>query len=140
MSVYAIRCGGLIKIGFSENPARRCAKLFRGSTLYSAPRAAYEARGTQVLVHVIEKASKSDECLIHRLLDDFAIGCEWFVDEQPVHDVLAAYRVDDLSHAHLWPRRVGGPVWESMPREELGGCNSGPTLALLAKRQGAPAP
>ena len=136
MSVYAIRCGGLLKIGFSENPARRCTRLFRGSTLYSAPRAAYEARGTQTLVHVIEKASKSDECLIHRLLDDFAIGCEWFVDEQPVHDVLAAYRLD-LSHGELRQTRIGGPAYRALPREDLGGCNSGPTMALLAKRQAA---
>lgn len=36
MSVYAISCAGLLKIGVSDDPERRTANLFKSGSRYSA--------------------------------------------------------------------------------------------------------
>lgn len=132
MSVYAISCAGLLKIGFSDDPVKRTANLFKSTSRYSAPRAAYEARGTQALEFVIPDAGKSDERAIHHALDEFSIGCEWFVDEKPVRDLLAAFHIDDRPKP---VRRAGGPAWAAWPLSEQGGRNAELMYAVMAKRQ-----
>ena len=132
MSVYVIECAGLLKIGYSETPERRVANLFQSTSAYTAPRAAYEARGTQRLIHVIDGASKDDERAIHLALDDYSIGCEWFVNEQAVLDFVGGFELESLP---MPPTRPEGPAWESMPRSERGGGNAALAMALLEKRR-----
>lgn len=132
MSVYAISCAGLLKIGFSDDPQKRTANLFKSSSRYAAPVAAFAARGTQTLAVVIERATKCDERAIHEALDDFSIGAEWFVDEPPVRDLLAAFKPNDLPKP---VRRECGPAWESWPPSERGGGNVELAYAVLAKRR-----
>jgi hypothetical protein len=132
MSVYVIECAGLLKIGYSEDPERRTAKLFQSASRYSAPRAAYEARGTQRLVHVIERATKNDEALIHRALDDFAIGAEWFVNEPPVLALVRSFAPDDIPEPVV---RDGGTAWDATPDGDRGGRNLEPNLAIWNKRR-----
>ena len=131
MSVYAIECAGLLKIGYSTDPDRRVAALFQSGSRYSAPRAAYEARGTQRLVAVIDKATKQDERAIHWALDDYSIGCEWFLDEPEVRELLASFTLGDQPEPI---GRDGGPAWEATPPGDRGGANVGLAVSVLAKR------
>ena len=131
MSLYVIECANLLKIGYSENPERRTAFLFRSTSRYSAPRAAYEARGTQRLVHVVPGATKPDERMVHLALDDYAIGCEWFVNEPAVLDLVRTFKPDDMPERIIRP---GGPVWDTFPEGERGGSNYELAEAVLAKR------
>ena len=133
MSVYVIECAGLLKIGYSTDPKRRVAKLFQSTSAYTAPRAAYEARGTQRLVHVINGATKADERSIHLTLDDYSIGCEWFVNEPAVLDFVRSFELDSLPMPLTRPE---GPAWESTPRSERGGGNADLAMALIEKRKG----
>jgi hypothetical protein len=132
MSVYVIECAGLLKIGYSENPERRTAKLFQSTSAYTAPRAAYEARGTQRLIHVIKGARKDDEAMIHRALDDYSIGAEWFVNESAVLEVVHAFEPDDVPAPRIRPQ---GPAWAEMPLAEQGGQNVELAMSLLNKRR-----
>jgi hypothetical protein len=134
MSVYAIKCAGLLKIGYSESPERRAAKLFQSTSRYTAPRAAHNARGTQRLAFVIPGATKQDERSIHNALEDYSIGCEWFVDEPAVWELLHSFTHDDL------PERVErpeGPAWDGLPAGERGGGNAEASMSLLVKRETA---
>ena len=130
MSVYAISCAGLLKIGYSDDPAKRTVNLFQSTSRYSAPRAAYEARGTQTIAVVIEGADKFDERAIHEALDDFSIGCEWFVDEPPVRDLLAAFTPGDMPETI---ERADGPAYEAIPLGEHGGQNVALALDVLPR-------
>lgn len=130
MSVYFIACGGFIKVGFSNSPQRRTANLFRSSSRYSAPRAAYEARGTQALLRAID-GDKTTEYVIHEALSDFRAGCEWFVDEPAVRGFIATVEPDAEVYPHL--DREGGAV--DLPPAEWGGRNAGPSEQALAKQQ-----
>lgn len=132
MSVYVIECAGLLKIGYSETPERRTERLFQSASRYSAPRAAYEARGTQRLVHVIDRAGKDDERFIHFTLDDYSIGCEWFVNEPAVMDFVRSFTPGEAVTPRL--ERPGIPAWKELPREELGGCNYDLMRSVLTKR------
>lgn len=132
MSVYAISCAGLLKIGFSDDPEKRTVNLFMSSSRYAAPVAAFKARGTQTLAVVIPGANKDDERAIHTALDDFSIGAEWFVDEPPVRDLLAWFEPDDMpAPVH----REDGPAWRTIPLAERGGQNVELALEVLAKRR-----
>lgn len=131
MALYVIECGGLLKIGYSENPERRLAKLFQSGSRYSAPRAAYEARGTQRLVHVVDRADKNDERMVHIALEDYSIGCEWFVNEPAVLDLVRNFTPDDIPEPI---KRPEGWAYEQMPEAERGGCNYDLAASVLAKR------
>ena len=131
MSVYVIECAGLLKIGYSKSPERRTANLFQSTSRYTAPRAAFDARGTQRLLMVINPATKSDEAVIHEALEDYSIGCEWFVDEPAVWNVLHAFTSEDL------PERVERPegsAYDAMPASERGGGNYELCMSVLNKR------
>jgi hypothetical protein len=132
MSVYVIECAGLLKIGYSEDPERRTAKLFQSTSRYTAPRPAYEARGTQRLVHVIDRASKQDERAIHAALDDYSIGAEWFVNEPPVLALVRSFTCGDLPELVV---REGGTAWDATPDGDRGGRNLEPNLAIWNKRR-----
>ena len=131
MSVYVIECAGLLKIGYSEDPERRVTNLFKSTSRYTAPRAAYEARGTQRLVHTIPGATKQDERAIHRALDHYSIGCEWFVDEPDLWDVLQTFEPGDQPTLAVRPE---GPVWDSWPPADRGGRNAELAGSVLSKR------
>jgi hypothetical protein len=128
MSVYFIACGGFVKVGFSRDPERRVARLFTSGSRYTAPRAAFEARGTQTLLGTVA-GSKNDERMLHLALDDYAAGCEWFVDEPPLREYLASLTDD---HRGLFAPLVrdGGPAWETLPNGERGGSNVSAFAAL----------
>ena len=129
MSVYFIACGGFIKVGFSEDPERRVANLFRSGSRYSAPRAAYEARGTQQLIGFVA-GTKTTERAMHLALEDFAAGCEWFVDEPAVREFAATCTPEEEDYPKV--TRLGGPV--EVPHCESGGGNVELALDLLARR------
>jgi hypothetical protein len=137
MSVYVIECAGLLKIGYSQTPEQRARNLFKSTSRYAAPRAAYDARGTQRLLHVIDGATKQDERSVHSALDDYSIGCEWFVNEPAVIDLVRSFQIDDLPSPLARPE---GPAWKTMPRSEQGGGNAELAMELLAKRGGRLAP
>ena len=136
MAVYVIECAGLLKIGYSENPERRTAKLFQSTSRYTAPRAAYEARGTQRLIHVISGADKGDERNIHAALDEYSIGAEWFVNDPAVLDLVRSFAPDDQPQPI---GRPGGPAWREMPLGEQGEQNVDLAYLVLEKR-GTPWP
>lgn len=131
MSVYFIACGGFIKVGFSENPERRAVRLFSSTSRYSAPRAAYEARGGQALLGYIE-GDKTTEARLHAALDDYSVGCEWFIDEPELRDYLASL-TDADEFAPI--TRTAGPAWNTVPREECGGGNVELVMQVWANRR-----
>ena len=132
MSLYAIECAGLLKIGYSENPERRVVNLFKSTSRYTAPRAAYEARGTQRLVQVTPGATKGDERMVHDALADYSIGCEWFVNEPAVIDLLEAFHPGDIPAALTRPE---GSAYGQTPPAERGGGNADLAMSVLAKRR-----
>ena len=129
MSVYFAQVGPVVKIGYSENPERRVANLFRGGTLYSAPAIALEHRAERHLVRAIE-GCKDTEAAVHGALQDFSIGLEWFVAEQPVLDFAAsAATADDYEPI----RREGGPV--QWPHDQMAGGNHEFVMAAYLRRR-----
>lgn len=125
MSVYFITCGPFIKVGYFAEPERRVANLFRSGSRYTAPAASYAVRGNQVLLRAID-GDKNTEAAVHRALEDFAAGCEWFVDEPAVRDFIATAGHDRDHYRKV--RRDGGPV--ELPHAERGGCNVAALPAL----------
>lgn len=101
--VYFIRVGHYIKVGYSRDPQRRMENLFSSSTRYSRP-CDLSVHAKRELLGTIP-GDKSDERRVHMALWNFAVGCEWFVDEPPVRDYMARGVV---SHKRL--PRAGGPV------------------------------
>lgn len=136
MSVYFIACGGFIKVGYSTDAEKRTRNLFRSTSRYSAPRAAYLARGTQVLLRQIE-GDMGTEFAIHQALDEYAVGCEWFLDESALRDWIAAAEDDDRKARREYPTltRHGGPAYEAIPRAERGGCNAELAYEVMAKQR-----
>lgn len=120
MSVYVARVGRYLKIGFSENPERRVRNLWKSGTRYGRP---WDLSVTEVpeLLMVVEDADKSDERAHHRALADWAVGCEWFVDEPAVREFMQAM-VNRGAH-YSAPRverleRDGGP-FVPVPFEDM---------------------
>lgn len=132
MSVYFIACGGFIKVGFSDNPERRVKNLFQSGSRYTAPRAAFEARAERTLLRSIE-GDKDTERTIHRALEDFYAGCEWFVDEPQLRDWIAAAMPDDRLRKRDYPKlvRLGGRV--EVPQGDMGGGNYDLNIAVWLK-------
>lgn len=106
MSVYFIRCGRYVKVGYSEDAGRRFCNLHRGTTRYTFPADAPTDPACRELVKVIE-GEKDDERTIHLALDEFSVGLEWYLDEQPVRDFIAAV---EFNAKGIYPRvtREGG--------------------------------
>lgn len=94
MSVYFILAGRYFKIGASESPQSRCAKLHQSSTRGTFPAdVPFEAAG-RTLYKVVD-GWKDREHAIHLALDDFSVGLEWFLDEPQLREF-----VDALPVAH----------------------------------------
>lgn len=87
-SVYFIQVGKYVKVGISENPERRCERLFSSSTQYAAPWDCPKERPARRLLGYVP-GRLGDEFAAHQALSDFAVGCEFFIDEQPVRDYMA---------------------------------------------------
>lgn len=69
--VYAIRCGDVVKLGWSKNPRRRFTMLVTGNP------------GECVLVGAIS-ATIEQEQELHRLLSAHRVRREWFREAGPV--------------------------------------------------------
>lgn len=88
MSVYFIRAGRYIKVGYSTNPERRFRRLFASGTRYTAPEDCPTALADRELLRHID-GDASTEARIHEALSDFAVGLEWFIDEPEVRAFIA---------------------------------------------------
>ncbi len=108
MSVYFIRLGRYVKVGYSETPDKRFRRLFSSTTAYSAPWDAPRALADRTLLGYV-RGSKDDEGRAHRALDDFLVGCEFYLAEQPVLDCVA--RCLSTGHIATEPiERAEGPA------------------------------
>ena len=105
MSVYFIQAGRYVKVGFSDNPERRCRRLFASNTRYSCPADVPLDLASRRLLKVID-GDKDTEARIHAALDQFCVGTEWFIDEPE----LRAF-VDAVQPAHAYEPvvRPAGP-------------------------------
>lgn len=86
MSVYFIRCGRYIKVGFSRNPERRCKNLWQGSTRGTRPWD-LSIKEERTLLLTID-GDKSVEWRCHTALSDYWANGEWFIDEPGIHDFM----------------------------------------------------
>lgn len=107
MSVYFVQIGKYVKVGYSADPHRRSSNLFQSSTLYSKPWDCPSAAGDRVLLGYVP-GDLNDERVAHAALDDYAVGCEFFMAEPDllayVQRCLAVKRV-----CHTPVRRALGP-------------------------------
>lgn len=106
MSVYFAEVGPYIKIGFSRNPERRVRNLFASTTRYSAPADTPMDLASRRLIRAI-KGDKGTEFQIHRALEDFNVGTEWFANEPELREW-----IDAAEYAEEYEplRRAGGPI------------------------------
>lgn len=86
MSVYFIKVGRYIKVGYSENPERRCERLWSSTTRYGRPWDMSTKEPRELLL-VIE-GEKDDERECHEALADYYSACEWFIDEPGVREFM----------------------------------------------------
>lgn len=87
MSVYFIKVGRYVKVGFSTNPDRRMATLWSSSTRYNRPWDLSLDEPREMLL-VID-GDKSVEWLCHKMLSDFWAGSgEWYIDEPGVREFI----------------------------------------------------
>ena len=84
--VYFLRVGHYIKIGWSEDPERRAANIWKSGTRYARPSDLSIHADRELLATM--PGEKDDERRVHLALWDFAVGCEFFVDEPPVRDFI----------------------------------------------------
>ena len=80
MSVYFARLGKYLKVGYSENPERRVRNLFSSETAYAAPWDCSRRRSDRHLIGCVP-GDTGDERTAHLSLDQFAVGCEFFLAE-----------------------------------------------------------
>lgn len=85
MSVYFIRVGRYFKIGTSEDPELRFKRLFNGSTNYAAPWDCSRRLADRTLVGFVP-GGRSEEHAAHKALENFGVGCEFFLAEPLVID------------------------------------------------------
>lgn len=121
MSVYFIKVGRYIKVGYSEDPERRCQNLWRSSTRYGRPWDMSLDSPRELLLSV--PGDKAEEYDCHQALRDFAAGCEWFIDEPEVRSFMERAA---RGHMRRHVKRPAGPFepvqhWDMLPerREEL---------------------
>lgn len=88
MSVYFIRAGRYIKVGYSTNPERRFRRLFASGTRYTVPEDCPTGLADRELLRYID-GDTGTEARIHEALSDFAAGLEWFIDEPEVRAFIA---------------------------------------------------
>ena len=124
MSVYFIRLGQYVKVGYSDNPEQRFRRLFSGTTSYTAPWDCPRGLADRTLLGYV-RGSKDDEGAAHRALEDFLVGCEFYLAEQPVLDYAAAC----LSAGTVTRSRVARPTG---PAEFVGQVPPGSDVRTLA--------
>lgn len=112
MSVYFIKVGRYIKVGYSQTPERRCAALWKSSARYGRPWDLSVTEPRELLLTI--PGSKNDEALCHAALDDFAAGCEWFIDEPQVRE----FMTKASRGAYPKTRRPAGP-FEPVSHEQM---------------------
>lgn len=124
MSVYFIKVGRYIKVGFSDNPQRRALKLWQSGTRYTRPWDLPLAEVPELLLAV--DGDKSDEHFCHLALWDYGAGLEWFVDEPGVREFMT--KVEGYIRGQKVPfpkvERPGGefepvPWTEMLPEREV---------------------
>lgn len=97
MSVYFIRAGRYVKVGYSDNPARRFRRLFSGTTSYTAPWDCPRGLADRTLLGFVP-GGKDSERAAHNALEDFGVGCEFYLAEEPVLDyVRRCLAADDIA-------------------------------------------
>lgn len=107
MSVYFIRAGRYFKIGASDNPQRRCARLHQSSTRYTFPADVTTDPAARELYKVVD-GWVDLESVIHLMLDDFSVGLEWFLDETPLRQFIDALSERPDPRDLIKVRRDGG--------------------------------
>lgn len=106
--VYFIRTGGFFKIGQSDNPTLRFARLHQSGTRYTFPPGVSWAIKDREM-HKVIPGDLSDERRIHLALDEFSVGLEWFLDEELVREFIDTLPANGLGRRPLTPvRREGG--------------------------------
>lgn len=117
MSVYFIKIGRYVKVGFSENPERRMARLWSSGTRYGRPWDLSLDEPREMLL-VID-GDKRVEWRCHTALSDYwAGGGEWYVDEPGVREFMESARFgeypemerpggrfDPVTHEQMLPER-----------------------------------
>lgn len=86
MSVYFAKVGRYIKVGFSDNPERRVRNLWKSATRYGRPWDLSVTEVPELLLAV--DGDLHAELWCHRALEDYAAGCEWFIDEPGVREFM----------------------------------------------------
>lgn len=108
MSVYFVRVGPYIKVGYSDNPERRFRRLFSSTTGYTAPWDCPRGLSDRKLLGYVP-GTKDDEGAAHRALEDFGVGCEFYLAEDPVFDyVRRCLGADDIATERVI--RAEGPA------------------------------
>lgn len=87
MSVYFIKVGRYLKVGYSSDPERRCKNLWRSTTRYSRPWDLSLNEPRELLLAI--EGDKTTEHWVHDALDDFRSNGEWFIDEPEVRVFMA---------------------------------------------------
>lgn len=87
MAVYFAQVGRYIKVGYSENPERRVRRLWKSETRYSRPA---DCPTSPPLLLATIPGGRNEEFICHRALGDYAVGCEFFLDEPGVRMFIAA--------------------------------------------------
>lgn len=118
MSVYFIKVGRYLKVGYSANPERRCANLWQSTTRYSRPWDLSLAEPRELLLAIA--GGKSDESRCHDALDDFRSNGEWFIDEPEVRDFMRCVGALIAADESPLPKvaRPAGP-FERVPWEQM---------------------
>jgi hypothetical protein len=86
VSVYFIKVGRYVKVGYSANPERRCAKLWQSGTRYGRPFDLSIKEPRELLAAVDGGTDLEHQCL--QALRDYSVGCEFVIDEPGVREVM----------------------------------------------------
>lgn len=98
--VYAIRAGGLVKIGFSADPATRCNKIKADSPL-------------PVRMMGVVQGGEADEAALHQRFASYRSHGEWFLLKGAVAEWVCT--LDDCPKAQALPWEPGRVVPLSQP-------------------------
>lgn len=86
MSVYFAKIDRYIKVGYSANPQRRVANLWKSGTRYDRP---VDCPLVQPVLLLAIDGDKPLEARCHEALGDYYAASEWFIDEPGVRDFMA---------------------------------------------------
>jgi hypothetical protein len=113
VSVYFAQVGRYVKVGYSANPERRVANLFKSATRYGIPRD-LDIRLPRHLLAAVP-GHLNEERAAHAALDDFRVWGEWFLDEPEVRDYIRrCVGADDVATERV-VRPAGQFDWNDDP-------------------------